>query len=337
MSRENRQRLIREIESLRESRLLVYITGDKRGLETRISMDVYPFIFQHLNQIGFNERIDLYLYTPGGITIAGYGLVNILREFCNELNVIIPYKALSTGTLIALGANEIIMTKMSQLGPIDPSVNSPLGPRIPIPGQPNMFRTLPVNVEDAIGYLNLAEIHGKLTGESSKSKVFEKLSENVHPLLLGGVHRGREQIRFLARNLLKNHMDDEDRIENIVNIITEERFSHNYLIGRKEAIDALDLNVIDISPDLELKIIELFNQYNELLTMGVPYNPEVVLGTDESITAQFERCVVESHDLTHFYRTVKNIQRHQIVRDGVPQYGYLERVLSESWVEDNEL
>jgi len=49
-------------------------------------------------------------------------------------NVIIPFKALSCATLMALGADNILMTKMGQLSPIDPSIDSPLAPTAPIPG-----------------------------------------------------------------------------------------------------------------------------------------------------------------------------------------------------------
>lgn len=53
-----------------------------------------------------------------------------LPQFCSEFEVIIPHKCHSTGTLIALGANKIVMTKQATLGPIDPSVNTPLNPHV---------------------------------------------------------------------------------------------------------------------------------------------------------------------------------------------------------------
>ena len=59
------------------------------------------------------------MYTRGGNTLAGWSIINLIRQFCDELEIIIPSKAHSTGTLMALGANSIIMTKQATLGPID--------------------------------------------------------------------------------------------------------------------------------------------------------------------------------------------------------------------------
>jgi hypothetical protein len=339
MGRRERQELIKAIEQERSSKLLVYITGDRRGLETRIAMDVFPFIFSHLSRMGRQEKIDLYLYSTGGITMAGYGLVNLIREFCRRFNVIIPFKALSCATLIALGADEVIMTKMGLLSPIDPSITSPYGPRVPRPDIPGVEVLVPVNVEDAISYLDLAKKEAGMKAEESLAKVFDKLSTNVPPLTLGAVNRAREQIRFLAKTLLSYHMEDEQMIEKIVNIITRERFSHEYLIGRKEAKEIVGLNVIDIPESLEEKIIALFNEYNKILNMDVPYNPEEVLGSQDQAIGQFDRGIIESDNLTHVFRTRKHIRRMEIPQPGVsvPVIGYQERILFEAWVEDNSI
>jgi hypothetical protein len=41
---------------------LEYITGDKRGLETKISTDVLPFIFRHISQ--FTKSKKNYSFSP---------------------------------------------------------------------------------------------------------------------------------------------------------------------------------------------------------------------------------------------------------------------------------
>jgi hypothetical protein len=339
LGRSERHALIKAIEQQRGSRLLTYITGDRRGLETKIAMDVFPFIFEHLSKMGHQEKIDLFLYTTGGITMVGYGLVNLIREFCDSFNVIVPYKALSCGTLIVLGANEVTVTKMGVLSPIDPSIDSPLGPVVPVPGQPGISMTVPVNVEDAISYIDLAKHEAGLKEDESLGKIFDRLSTGVHPLVLGAVNRSREQIRFLAKTLLSYHMDNREKIEKIADIITKERFSHDYLIGRREAKEVLGLNVIDVSSSLDQNVASLFREYDRLLEMSTPYNPEVVLGASDTATGQFDRCIIESNDLTHVYRTRKVIRRVEVMTPGmpIPVIGYQERVLSEAWVEDNSV
>jgi len=192
--------LIEKIQAKRNSRLVVYITGDRRGLETKIATDVFPMLHRHLVQIKSHDKIDLFLYSTGGITIAGFALVNLFREFCNEFNVIVPFKALSCATLITLGANEIVMTKMGQLSPIDPSIEHPLGPVVEIPGQPG--RIVPVNVEDINAFFDLARNEADLKGEESIRSVFEILASKVNPIVLGAVQRSRQQIAFLASRLM---------------------------------------------------------------------------------------------------------------------------------------
>lgn len=266
MERTKRMELIKKIEEKQDSRLLVYITGDRRGFETKIGMDVFPMFHEHLMRMGKQERIDLFLYSPGGITIAGYALVNLVREFCKEFNVIISFKALSCATLISLGANEVIMTPMGQLSPIDPSVQHPLGPVIQIPGQPT-GQFVPVNVEDVNAFVDLARKEIGLNNEESMKKVFELLGTKVHPLVLGAVQRSREQIAFLASNLLKYHVDDDEKIEQIVKILTRERFSHDYIIGRREAKKILGLNITEPEEDLLKDIMDLFTAHSEILEL----------------------------------------------------------------------
>jgi len=338
MGREERMELIKKIQERRKSKLVVYITGDRRGLETRISTDVFPFFHKHLNNIGFQDKIDLFLYSTGGITIAGYALVNLFREFCKEFNVIVPFKALSCATLIVLGANEVLMTKMGQLSPIDPSVGHPLGPTVQIPGEPRP-RIAPVNVEDVNAFVELAKREIGLKNEDSMRKVFEVLASRVHPLVLGAVHRSREQIAFLARILMRYHTKDDDLIEKTVNVLTRQRFSHDYIISRREAQEILGLKIVEPDRELTALIIDLFNEYNRLLMMDKPYHPEVVLGEDNVKIATFNRAIIESIGLTHVYRTRKEIKRVQVTQPGIPfpAIGYQERILSEEWVEDNTI
>lgn len=337
MNRKSRMELIGIIQEKRHSHLVTYITGDRRGLETKIATDVFPMLHKHLTQIDNQERIDLFLYSPGGMTIAGYALVNLFREFCDEFNVIIPFKALSCATLIALGANEIVMTKMGQLSPVDPSVQHPLGPVVEIPGQPG-GKIVPVNVEDVNAFVDLARKEVGLSKEDSMQKVFEILASKVNPLALGAVQRSREQIAFLASILMEYHTKDKERIKKTVDIITRERFSHDYIISRREAQKTLELNIVEPDDTLTALIVELFNAYNDILLIDRPYNPEVVLGTNDRTVTDFNRAIIESIDLTHVFRTRKETRRVTVSQPGAPPViGYQERTLQEEWTEDSAI
>ena len=286
-----------------------------------------------------SKTVDLFLYRPGGDPIAGYSLVNLFREFCENFNVIIPFKAHSCATLITLGADEVIMSKMGQLSPIDPSVGHALGPLVQIPGQP-VPKYAPVNVEDVNAFFDLAKKEAKLNKEESIKKVFEILASKINPLVLGAVQRSREQIAFLTTTLMKSHTNDKKKIKNVVDIITRERFSHSYIISRREAKKVLGLNIIEPDSELSKLIVDLFDAYNEILMMDQPYSAETVLAGANEITGEFNRAIIESVDLTHIFRTRKEIKRREITPPSgapLPETIYQEIILQEEWVEDNNI
>ena len=336
MSREERLNLIREIEAARESRLVVAIWGDRKNLQTIIASDAHSVFFDHLEKIGEVPKIDVLLYTAGGQTLAAWGLANLVREYCDVLGVLVPHRALSAGTLFTLAANEIVMTRLGQLSPIDPSVNSPLGPKIETPMQVGQAQIVPISVEDVVGFLDLAREEAGLKEERSLLTVFGQLSTQVHPLALGAVYRSREQIVNLADRLLAFHMEGEEHKEErdrIVARLTRELGSHDYLIGRTEAKTVLKLNVIESTQEIETKVTALFNEYSALLELNVPYNAEGFLGADQQKVGTFSRAVIETTDATHVFETTKEVTKVQVQQPGlpVPTQGIQEKTSFEGW------
>lgn len=331
-------RLISEIEEQTDSKVIVLILGDRRGMETKIAPDVLPFCLEHLSQFNQPEKISLFLYSTGGITMAGYALANLLLEFSEKYDVIVPFKALSCATLITLGADQIIMTKMGQLSPIDPSINSPLAPTVPIPVTGGA-RPVPVNVEDVINYIELAKNELGIKDEDLLTRLYDRISQNVHPLVLGAVYRSREQIGFLAQMLLERHLGDGEKIKNIIEILTRGRFSHDYVIGRKEAKEILQLPIVDVPAELDAAIVNLYSEYDKLLQLSLPYHPEQILNGETKAKASLIRGIVETKDLTHVFRTVQEVKK-VVVKPPVvpePQDVYMEQKMSECWELDNTI
>lgn len=329
MSKNSRLNIIKKIERKRKSKVIVYITGDRRGLESRIATDIFPFVLEHLEYIGDVKKIDLFLYTVGGITIAGTGLVALIREYCENFSVLIPFKAHSAGTLIALGADSIVMNKVTQLSPVDPSVQSPYGQQIP--GQ----QSVPVSVEDVIGYLDLAREEANIKDDNAMSNVFKELSSKVHPLTLGSVFRARNQIVMLATQLLMRHMGEEQsaKVKKIVGRLTRELYSHDYIIGRKEAKDILGLNVEDADEDLTKWIWQLYKEYEVLLELNTPLAPALLLGDREEGSFIFNRAIIESIFRTDAFQTSQTFKKVQVNQPGIPQpvTSYQGNIMFEQW------
>src|SRR5665213_2302780 len=117
--------LITKLEEARNSRVVVYWTSPI----ARIADPVVLPLYDQLSAIGKVDRLDLFLQTGGGDTEMPWRIVSLIRDYCEHFGVIVPHRAASSGTLLALGANEIVMTPLSVLGPIDPSRSHPLLPR----------------------------------------------------------------------------------------------------------------------------------------------------------------------------------------------------------------
>jgi len=341
MGKNERLHLIQELEKKSDSRVLSYITGDKRGMETKISADIFPFVYEHLVEFGHVKRINLLLYSMGGDSVTGWGLVNLIREFCDEFIVTVPFKALSCATLIALGADQVLMGKSGQLSPIDPSVSSPYNPPAPGPQQPGIVTLLPVSVEDMMGYLDLAKNEVGVKSDESMSRIMEILASKVHPMSLGAVYRAREGIRTFATRLLGYHMKDANAVTRIVEKLTKELPSHQYLIGRREARD-IGLPIVEPSPELERLLWDLQKEYATWLELTTPYNPEAILGDTQSTVKTLVRAVIESRKTdgsgmrTHAFKTKQELKRVQFTQPGIgtPTPVVQQRLLEEEWGEE---
>src|SRR2546425_2180359 len=209
MSKQSRLNLFGQLEHNRHTRLLAIVLGDRQGLETRVANDALSLTARLLERIGRVPALDVFLYSTGGLTMAAFALVNLIREYAERFSVLVPYKAQSAATLISLGADEIVMTPLATLSPVDPSTNSPFNPLVPnLPAGAFPPQTLPVSVEDVASYIDLAKVEAGLTRADDLREVFLKLAQDVRPLALGTVHRARSQIKMLARKLLGSHRAD---------------------------------------------------------------------------------------------------------------------------------
>lgn len=265
---QERIELYKRLEEEYHSKVLVYITSDRNNMGAQISSEVIDYFVDHLDKMHVCKKISLYLYTHGGDTAAAWNIVNLLRMYCDELQIIIPHKAHSAGTIICLGANEIVMTKQATLSPIDPSINTPLNPPIySLPGY-----TYPVSVEAVKGYLEFAKKELGIKDELVLSNIYIKLSEMVHPLVLGQVYRSRAQIQMLANKLLQKQITDKEKIEKIIGFLCSESGSHDYTINRREAEKDLGLKVSKPT-DVQYNIIKaIYDNINDELQFNKSFN-----------------------------------------------------------------
>ena len=95
----------------------------------------------HTDELPFNElinkvptsvrEIDIVLVTPGGSGEQVAKFVDKLRPRFDSVRFILPYSAMSAGTILVMSGDEIIMTSGSYIGPIDPQIQGKDGRLLP--------------------------------------------------------------------------------------------------------------------------------------------------------------------------------------------------------------
>ena len=304
--RKDRIELYQKLEEARQSKLLVYITSTRQGLETQIANDILPKFTEHLDKIGDTDKITLYLYTNGGNTLSAWSLVNLIRSFCKKFEVIIPANCFSSGTLICLGSDNIVMTKQATLGPIDPSVNGPFNPMVPGVNDPNA--KLPVSVEFVNAYVEMAKETFGISDSLSMKDILLNLSEKIHPMTLGQVYRTRSQIQMLARKLMKWHKLSHEKEDEVIKFLCSESGSHDYSIHRNEAIEHLGLHVEKPTMDLYNIINAIYDDISSELEFENSYNPQILLNIQNPYNYTFRRGLIESlYNGTDVYISAGNL------------------------------
>ena len=66
--------------------------------------------------------IDIVLHTPGGLVLAALQIARAIHKHEGRVTAFVPHYAMSGGTLIALAADEIVMSPDAVLGPVDPQL-----------------------------------------------------------------------------------------------------------------------------------------------------------------------------------------------------------------------
>ena len=69
-----------------------------------------------------NKPLDIILHTPGGVLLHALQIARAIKAHKGKKTVFVPHLAMSGGTLIALAADEIVMSEHAVLGPIDPQI-----------------------------------------------------------------------------------------------------------------------------------------------------------------------------------------------------------------------
>ncbi len=277
MALADRIRLIRRIQEIRGSHVICYLTSVRPNVNVAMAEDAVRVIFEHLLLIPNRPvpKLDIFLCSNGGHATVPWRLVSLFREFSASFSVLIPYRAYSAATLLALGADEIVMHPFGELGPIDPTVSNEFNPTHPHNGQP-----IGISVEDVKAYVNFIKSTVGINHEDELVQAIAILAEKVHPLALGNVERFISESRMIATKILRTHSKplDEHIINEIVENMASKLYFHGHPINRKEAKDDLGLKVeSSLSPELETVMWTLYKDYEEEMDNREVFDPAMDL------------------------------------------------------------
>ena len=94
----------------------------KPGEEAHLTIEDTEHVLMQIRSTPPNRPIDLIIHTPGGLALAAEMIATAVKLHPAKVTAIVPFYAMSGGTLIALAADEIIMEPYSVLGPVDPQI-----------------------------------------------------------------------------------------------------------------------------------------------------------------------------------------------------------------------
>ena len=119
-ARYQRQEIIRQIQVRTRRRLICYVSGRACKIDED---DAMPFV-DLLYNLPQHQGLELLLHTHGGSIDAAEKLIRMVRSKVGEaeFRIVVPEFAKSAGTLMVLGADAVVMSDMSELGPIDPQM-----------------------------------------------------------------------------------------------------------------------------------------------------------------------------------------------------------------------
>ncbi len=223
-----RHRLINKIEKKRKSRVILLV--HRQETMSFLGFPVYKYIDIHdseeiLRAIQLTDDdvpIDMVLHTPGGLVLASLQIARALKKHKGKVTVFVPHYAMSGGTLIALSADEIVMSENAVLGPVDPQLGE-----FPAASLLKLKETKDINKIDDKSLI-LADV---------AEKAINQVEEAVYELLSGNY--------------------EESKAKELAKILSTGKWTHDYPITYEEA-QKLGLKV---SKEIPVEIMHLMSLY----------------------------------------------------------------------------
>jgi hypothetical protein len=283
MGIKERSALYLEMERLRGRPLLVYVTSSRFNSHAQIAGDVIPEFLDQLQKLpAGGKELDLLLVSNGGDPTVAWRVVSLIRERVEKFSVLVPQAAFSAATLIALGADEIVMHPHGNLGPTDPQIT--VNRRNNGNGQTD---TIPFGSEDLGAFLKYARESVGLTDQAQLKDIFSKFCDEVGTVAIGVAARSSQLGVVMGEKLLQLHMggdSNKQKARSISEKLTRDYFHHGYPVSKSEAKE-IGLKVAKDAPDIEKLMWQIWSDLSDELMLRHPFLPISLISKDPSYAA----------------------------------------------------
>jgi ClpP class serine protease len=238
-----RMRKIAQLERKRNSRVILLVHRQETmrllgfPLVRYIDVNDSEQVLRAIQMTDQDVPLDLVLHTPGGLVLAASQIARAVRDHKAKVTVFVPHYAMSGGTLIALAADQIVMSSHAVLGPVDPQLGN----------------------KPAASLLKVIE----------QKPVAEIDDETLVMADIG--RKAIEQVKKTARELLERQLSPE-QAETLAEKLSTGTWTHDYPILPREAQE-FGLNVSTDMPDEVLQLMSLYPQPTRTQPGGVEYLP----------------------------------------------------------------
>lgn len=210
-----------------------------------------------LLQESISGRIHVIVNSPGGSPETAYRLARLIRLRAEQCRVYVPYYAKSAASLLCLAGDEIVMSDVSELGPLDIQVldedNVDRGRRYK--SAMNHFRSVLEIRELSLKWLDLTtqlivsrsplpiSDSFRLSAEFV-AKIVEPIVKRIDPLQLGSRARQNEiSVEYGTRLLTQFLGWPRSEARKLLEKLTTQYPSHGFVLDRDE-LEAIGLNVV---------------------------------------------------------------------------------------------
>ncbi|NWG92272.1 MAG: hypothetical protein HXY21_07150 [Parvularculaceae bacterium] len=246
---ERTQKIISALETALDQKVVTYWNSTNGNICANDVIGLYGV----LQSIGRAERLALFIKSGGGSGQSSLRLVNLLRQYAKELTALVPLECTSAATMLALGANKILMGPLAQLSAVDTSLTHDLSPL-------DKFNDRVAVSQDELQRIVRLWREQATTGTENP---FQSLFPHIHPLVIGAVDRASALSIRLCVEILAYHMRDQETAQKISETLNAAYPSHTYPILEREARN-IGLNVEAMPDPVNKLLLELNELYSEM-------------------------------------------------------------------------